>query len=92
MIWSMKTAPDRLINYTAKQIEERFTFKLDAWGETFDRYTGVVQHKEFPEVRFRVKIMKTGDVRESFSAGPGHYRDPKLNKGRAQAVKNLQAR
>lgn len=78
---------DRLSDYTAKQIASEFTFKLDAFGETFDRFLGTVSHKTTGAC-YRVKIMKTGVVRAVHSTVDS-YCDPKLSSGRAKAVLSL---
>ena len=77
----------RLSDYTAKQIASEFTYKLDAFGESSDRYSGIVTHKT-TGAYYRVKIMKTGVVRAVHST-VDCYCDPKLSTGRAKAVLSL---
>ena len=77
----------RLSDYTAKQIASEFTFALDAFGESSDRFLGSVSHKT-TGAYYRVKIMKTGVVRAVHSTVDS-YCDPKLSTGRAKAVLSL---
>ena len=77
----------KLSSYTAKEIATEFSFALDAFGESFDRFLGTVTHKTTGEA-FRVKIMKTGVVRETYSTLYS-YCDPKLSPARASAVLSL---
>jgi hypothetical protein len=74
----------KLSSYTAKEIANDFSFAIDAFGESSDRFLGTVTHKKTGEA-FRVKIMKTGVVRETYST-PYSYCDPKLSPARASAV------
>ena len=74
----------KLSSYTAKEIATEFSFALDAFGESFDRFLGTVTHKTTGEV-FRVKILKTRVVRETYS-NLFVYCDPKLSPARARAV------
>lgn len=74
----------KLSSYTAKEIATEFSFALDAFGESFDRFLGTVTHKTTGET-FQVKIMKTGVVCAEHNTLFG-YCDPKLSPARARAV------
>lgn len=75
----------KLSSYTAKEIATEFEFIPDAFGETFDRFLGFVIHKT-TRTHYRVKLMKSGDVREVYSTSDLTYCDPKLSPARARAV------
>lgn len=77
----------KLSSYTAKEIATEFSFVLDAFGESFDRFLGTVTHKTTGEA-FQVTILKTGVVCETYSTLFG-YCDPKLSPARARAVLTL---
>lgn len=80
--------PARLSEFTAHQIATEFEFIPDAFGETFDRFLGFVIHKT-TRTHYRVKLMKSGDVRAVHTTPDLTYCDPKLSSGRAKAVLSL---
>ena len=78
----------KLSSYTAKEIATDFSFALDPFGESFDRFLGTVTHKTTGEA-FGVTILKTGVVCETYITHDLTYCDPKLSTGRAKAVLSL---
>jgi hypothetical protein len=77
------TAKFLLSTITATEIAE-CKFLPDAHGETFDRILGCVAKADGSYCR--VKVMKTGVVRQSYANKDMTYCDPKISTGRAKAV------